>query len=68
MPGWDTKCFYFHDAAVTNGVDDRRSSAPTRASTEQQRALLPSTLPDVRSDNLHFDGHWAYKNFRRRDS
>ena len=43
VPGWDTTCFYFHDAAVqTNGVDDpAKQRTDPRINLEQQRALLP---------------------------
>jgi len=65
VPAWDTSCFYFHDAAVqTGGVDD-----PAKQRTDQRIQLgnnvryFPSTLPSVRTDNLHLLDMGLYKNF-----
>ena len=65
VPAWDTKCFYFHDAPVqTNGVDD-----PTKQRADQRIQLannvryFPSTLPNVRTDNLHLLDVGLFKNF-----
>ena len=65
VPGWDTKCFYFHDAAVqTNGVDDpAKQRADPRINPDNNVRYFPSTLPDVRSDNLHLLDIGLYKNF-----
>ncbi len=65
VPGWDTKCFYFHDAAVqTNGVDDpAKQRTDPRINLNNNVRYFPSTLPDVRSDNLHLLDIGLYKNF-----
>ncbi|HKV98555.1 MAG TPA: carboxypeptidase-like regulatory domain-containing protein [Vicinamibacterales bacterium] len=65
VPGWDTKCFYFHDAAVqTNGADDPvKQRADTRINLNNNVRYFPSTLPNVRSDNLHLLDMGLYKNF-----
>ncbi len=65
VPGWDTSCFYFHDAAVqTNGVDDPvKQRADPRINLNNNVRYFPSTLPDVRSDNLHLMDLGLYKNF-----
>jgi Carboxypeptidase regulatory-like domain/TonB dependent receptor-like, beta-barrel len=66
VPAWDTKCFYFHDAAVqTNGVDD-----PVKQRNDQRIQLannvryFPSTLPDVRTHQLHLMDVGLFKNFQ----
>ena len=55
VPAWDTSCFYFHDAAVqTDGADD-----PGKQRNDQRIQLgnnvryFPSTLPNVRTHQLH---------------
>jgi hypothetical protein len=57
VPGWDTSCFYFHDAAVqTNGVDDpakQRVDPRINLATANNVRYFPSTLPDVRTHQLH---------------
>ncbi len=57
VPGWDTNCFYFHDAAVqTNGVDDpakQRVDPRINLATANNVRYFPSTLPDVRTHQLH---------------
>jgi hypothetical protein len=56
VPGWDTNCFYFHDAAVqTNGVDDpvKQRADPRINITGNNVRYFPSTLPDVRTHQLH---------------
>ena len=56
VPAWDTSCFYLHDARVqTNGVDDpAKQRADQRIQlTNNNVRYFPSTLPDVRTDNLH---------------
>lgn len=65
VPAWDTSCFYFHDAAVqTNGVVD-----PARQRNDQRIQLgnnvryFPSTLPHVRTDDLHLLDFGLSKNF-----
>jgi hypothetical protein len=65
-PAWDTSCFYFHDAAVqTGGVDD-----PVKQRNDQRIQLgnnvryFPSTLPDVRTHQLHLLDLGIFKNFR----
>jgi hypothetical protein len=58
VPAWDTSCFYFHDA-----------STPSTPTTDQRIQLgnnvryFPSTLPHVRTDNLHLLDLGIYKNF-----
>lgn len=65
VPGWDTSCFYFHDAAVqTNGQDDPvKQRADPRINLNNNVRYFPSTLPNVRSDNLHLMDIGVYKNF-----
>jgi Carboxypeptidase regulatory-like domain len=65
VPAWNTSCFYFHDAAVqTNGVDD-----PVKQRNDQRIQLannvryFPSTLPDVRTHQLHLLDVGLFKNF-----
>ena len=64
-PAWDTSCFYFHDAAVqTNGVDDpvkQRNDA--RIQLANNVRYFPSTLPDVRTHQLHLLDLGITKNF-----
>jgi len=65
VPAWDTSCFYFHDAAVqTNGVDDPvKQRADQRIQLNNNVRYFPSTLPRVRTDNLHLLDIGLYKNF-----
>ena len=58
-------CFYFHDAAVqTNGVDDpAKQRADQRIQLNNNVRYFPSTLPNVRTDNLHLMDFGLYKNF-----
>ena len=65
VPGWDTSCFYFHDAPVqTNGVDDPvKQRADPRIQLGNNVRYFPSTLPHLRSDNLHLFDFGLYKNF-----
>jgi hypothetical protein len=65
VPAWDVSCFYFHDSSVqTGGVDD-----PAKQRNDQRIQLnnnvryFPSTLPHVRTDNLHLLDVGIYKNF-----
>jgi len=55
MPAWDLSCFYFHDAAVqTGGVDDPvKQRADPRINIANNVRYFPSTLPNVRTDQLH---------------
>jgi hypothetical protein len=55
VPGWNTSCFYFHDAAVqTNGVDDPvKQRNDQRIQVGNNVRTFPSTLPDVRTHQLH---------------
>jgi hypothetical protein len=64
-PAWDQACFYFHDAAVqTNGVDDpAKQRADTRINLGNNVRYFPSTLPHVRTDNLHLMDFGVSKNF-----
>jgi len=64
-PGWDTSCFYFHDAAVqVNGVDSpnlQRNDG--RIQVNQNVRYMPSTFPNLRADNLHLLDIGLFKNF-----
>ena len=55
VPAWDISCFYFHDAAVqTNGADDPvKQRADPRIQLGNNVRYFPSTLPDVRTHQLH---------------
>ena len=67
MPGWNTSCFYFHDAAVqTGGVDDplkQRADPRIGLATANNVRYFPSTLPDVRTHRLHLMDVGLTKNF-----
>jgi hypothetical protein len=65
VPAWNISCFYFHDAAVqTNGVDDpAKQRADQRIQMGNNVRYFPSTLPRVRTDNLHLLDIGLYKNF-----
>jgi hypothetical protein len=65
VPAWDTSCFYFHDAAVqTAGVDNPAlQRADQRIQLNNNIRYFPSTLPSVRTDNLHLLDIGLYKNF-----
>jgi hypothetical protein len=65
VPGWDTSCFYFHDAPVqTNGVDDIvKQRADPRIQMGNNVRYFPSTLPDVRSHHLNLFDFGIGKNF-----
>ena len=54
-PGWDLSCFYFHDAAVqTGGVDDPvKQRADQRIQLGNNVRYFPSTLPHMRTDDVH---------------
>ena len=64
-PGWDTSCFYFHDALVqTNGVDDPvKQRADTRIQVGNNVRYFPSTLAGMRNEALHLMDIGIYKNF-----
>jgi carboxypeptidase family protein/TonB-dependent receptor-like protein len=66
VPAWDVSCFYFHDAAVqTAGVDTPAlQRADQRIQLGNNVRYFPSTLPHVRTDNLHLLDLGLYKNFR----
>jgi hypothetical protein len=65
-PGWETSCFYFHDAAVqTNGVDDpAKQRADQRIQMGNNVRYFPSTLPHVRTDDIHLFDLGISKRFR----
>jgi hypothetical protein len=65
VPAWDVSCFYFHDAPVqTNGVDDpAQQRADQRIQLGNNVRYFPSTLPSMRTDNLHLLDMGLYKNF-----
>ncbi len=60
-----SSCFYFHDAPVqTNGVDNPAlQRADPRIQLGNNVRYFPSTLPDVRTDNLHLLDIGLSKNF-----
>jgi hypothetical protein len=66
VPAWDLSCFYFHDAAVqTNGVDDpAKQRADQRIQLANNVRYFPSTLPELRTDNLHLMDIGLSKNFQ----
>ena len=66
VPAWDISCFYFHDAPVQ--VERRgQPGAAARRSAHQARRnnvrYFPSTLPHVRTDDLHLLDIGLSKNF-----
>jgi hypothetical protein len=65
VPAWDVSCFYFHDATMqTNGVDNPAlQRADQRVQLTNNVRYFPSTLPHVRTDNLHLLDVGLYKNF-----
>jgi hypothetical protein len=65
VPGWNLSCFYFHDAAVqTNGADDpAKQRADQRIQLGNTVRYFPSTLPHVRTDDLHLFDVGLSKNF-----
>ena len=65
VPGWDISCFYFHDAAVqTGGVDNPSlQRADPRIQMGNNVRYFPSTLPGVRTDDLHLLDFGLTKNF-----
>jgi hypothetical protein len=65
VPAWDISCFYFHDAAVqTNGVDNPTlQRADQRIQLANNLRYFPSTLPDVRTHQLHLLDVGLFKNF-----
>jgi hypothetical protein len=64
-PGWDTSCFYFHDAPVqVNGVANATLQRnDTRIQMGNNVRYFPSTLPNVRTDDLHLLDVGLSKNF-----
>jgi hypothetical protein len=64
-PAWDLSCFYFHDAAVqTNGVDDpAKQRSDSRIQMGNAVRYFPSTLPGIRTANLHLMDLGLTKNF-----
>ena len=65
-PAWDISCFYFHDAAVqTAGVDDpAKQRADARIQLANNVRYFPSTLPDVRTHQLHLLDVGLFKNVK----
>lgn len=55
VPAWDTSCFYFHDTATP--------TTDQRIQLNNNVRYFPSTLPKVRTDNLHLLDIGLYKNF-----
>jgi hypothetical protein len=66
VPGWDTSCFYFHDAAVqTGGVDDIvKQRADPRIQLGNNVRYFPSTVDDVRTHHLNLLDLGFNKDFR----
>jgi len=66
VPGWDTSCFYFHDSPVqVNGVDNpalQRADGRIVLGTNNVR-YFPSTLKNVRTDDLHLLDFGLSKSF-----
>lgn len=64
-PAWNISCFYFHDAAVQiTGVDDpAKQRADQRIQMGNTIRYFPSTLPRVRTDDLHLLDLGLSKNF-----
>lgn len=65
VPGWNISCFYFQDAAVqTNGVvNPALQRADQRIQMGNTVRYFPSTLPHVRTDDLHLLDVGLSKNF-----
>ncbi len=66
VPAWDVSCFYFHDALVQAGRRRQPGTAARRHSATilgNNVRYFPSTLPDVRTDNLHLLDVGLSKNF-----
>ncbi len=65
VPAWDISCFYFHDAAVqTGGVDNPAlQRADQRIQLGNNVRYFASTLPDVRTHQLHLLDVGLFKNF-----
>ena len=65
VPAWDLSGFYFHDSQVqTGGVDSPAlQRADQRIQLGNNVRYFPSTLPNVRTDNLHLMDLGIYKNF-----
>ena len=66
VPAWDVSGFYFHDSSVqTGGVDNPAlQRADQRIQLGNNVRYFPSTLPNVRTDNLHLMDLGLYKNFQ----
>jgi hypothetical protein len=66
VPAWDLSGFYFHDSQVqTGGVDNRAlQRADQRIQLGNNVRYFPSTLANVRTDNLHLMDLGLYKNFQ----
>jgi len=64
FPAWDVSCFYFHDAQVqTNGIDDPvKQRNDSRIQLTNNVRYFPSTLPNVRTADLHLMDIGIYKN------
>ena len=65
VPAWDVSCFYFNDAPVqVNGVvSPALQRADPRINVTNNVRYLPSTLPNVRTDDLHLLDLGISKNF-----
>ena len=65
VPAWDISCFYFNDAPVqVNGVvNPALQRADTRKNLANNVRYFPSTLPHVRTDDVHLLDVGLSKNF-----
>jgi len=65
VPAWDISCFYFNDAPVqVNGVvSPALQRADPRIQLGNNVRYFPSTLPNVRTDDLHLMDLGISKNF-----
>jgi hypothetical protein len=65
VPAWDISCFYFNDAAVqVNGVvSPALQRADGRITLTNNVRYFPSTLPHVRTDDIHLLDVGVSKNF-----
>lgn len=65
VPAWDRSCFYFDDAAVQTAgvVNPRLQRNDRRIQMGNNVRYFPSTLPNVRTDDLHLLDVGISKNF-----
>jgi len=65
VPAWDLSCFYFSDSLVQSGgaVNPALQRADQRIALVNNLRYFPSTLPDVRTDDIHLLDIGLSKNF-----